>query len=238
MVPIRGLLFDKDGTLFDFTASWRAVVDRTLDAVSNSDEQAAEMAQAVGYLRAERKFLPGSIIVAGAVDEFAAVWGTFRPDLGASRIEVIANEIVEEAVAGGALEPAVPDLRGLLLGLKDQGYVLGVATHDSEAGARDQVARHEALDCFSFIAGYDSGVGLKPGPGMMNAFCAATDLRPSECVMIGDSVHDLGVASAAGAAMAIGVLTGPAERKDLEHLADHILNSIGELPALLAGLRE
>ena len=236
MPKLRGLLFDKDGTLFDFSASWRAVVDQTLDVLATSPGQADEMADAVGYLRQEGRFLPGSVIVAGSVDAFAAIWAEFRPDLGAGRIEEIANLIVEDAVSGGALAPAVPDLRGLMLGLRSNGFQLGIATHDSESAARDQVSRHGALDCFSFIAGYDSGHGLKPGPGMMHAFCAATGLHPSECAMIGDSVHDLGVAPASGAALAIGVLTGPAEHADLAHMADHVIGSIGELPELLMRL--
>lgn len=235
MATIRGLLFDKDGTLFDFSASWMAVVDQTLDVLARTPEQADDMARDVGYDRVARKFVPGSLIVAGAVDAFAQAWAKFRPDLGAAKIEQIANQVVEQAVSGGALSPAVPDLRGLLIELKSQGYVLGIATHDSEAAARDHVARYNALDCFAFVAGYDSGVGHKPGPGMMHAFCAATGLRPDECAMIGDSVHDLGVAPSSGAALAIGVLTGPAGREDLAPLADHIIGSIGELPKLLAG---
>ncbi len=238
MAVIRGLLFDKDGTLFDFSASWMSVVDQTLSELARTSDEADRMALEVGYDRAARKFEPGSLIVAGTVDAFAEVWAKYRPDLGAARIEALANEIVEQAVSGGALAPAVPDLRGLMNRLKAQGYVLGVATHDSEAAARDHVARCDALDCFDFFAGYDSGVGHKPGPGMMLAFCKTTGLKPEACAMIGDSVHDLGVAPASGAAMAIGVLTGPATREDLAPLADHIIDSIGDLPALLSGLSQ
>ena len=93
----------------------------------------------------------------------------------------------------------------------------------------------DELEQFDFIAGYDSGHGHKPGPGMLLAFAAATGLEPGEIVMIGDSVHDLGVGPAAGAALTIGVLTGPAAHEDLAPHADHVLDSIADLPALLAG---
>ena len=230
---IRGLLFDKDGTLFDFNASWMTVVDRTLDTLARSPQEADAMAADVGYDRQRRRFTPGSVVVAGAVDESAMIWARHRPDLGVLKIERIANEIVDTAVAEGALVPAVPDLGQLLRSLVKADFRLGVATHDSEAAAHDQLARFGVLECFSFVAGYDSGHGLKPGPGMMNAFCAATDLAPAQCAMIGDSVHDLGVAPSSGAALAIGVLTGPADREDLEAHADHVLDSIGDLPGVL-----
>lgn len=234
MGRIKGLLFDKDGTLFDFSASWMNVVDQTLQVLARSAEERQSMAMDVGYDSLARKFQAGSVIVAGAVDESAQIWARHRPDLGSARIEEIANRIVDEAVAGGALAPAVPDLGGLLGSLVGAGYTLGIATHDSEAAARDQISRYELQDRFMFVAGYDSGHGLKPGPGMMLAFCARTGLKPENCAMIGDSVHDLGVAPAAGAALAIGVLTGPATREDLEDHADYVLNTIGDLPALLS----
>ena len=233
---VRGLLFDKDGTLFDFNASWRVVVDQTIEVLAPSPAYVDRMALDVGYDRANRRFQPGSVVVAGAISECAAAWAKYRPDLGAERIETIANQIVDSAVTRGTLVPAVPDLRGVLRSLTDLGMQLGVATHDSEAAARSQIRLHGALDCFAFISGYDSGHGLKPGPGMMHAFCRATGLQPGECAMIGDSIHDLGVAPSAGAAMAIGVLTGPAERRDLEPHADHVIDSIGDLPDLLRRL--
>ena len=92
-------------------------------------------------------------------------------------------------------------------------------------------------DAFDFIAGYNSGHGLKPGPGMLLAFAEATGIPPASVVMVGDSRHDLEVARNAGAALAVGVLTGPATRADLAPWADHILPSIEHLPALLKRFR-
>ena len=224
----------RDGTLFDFNASWRTVVDQTIEVLAPSPAYVDRMAHDVGYDRANRSFQAGSVVVAGAVSECAEIWARYRPDLSVERIETIANQIVDSAVAQGALVPAVPDLRGLLQALIDRGMQLGIATHDSEAAARKQIRRHGALDCFAFISGYDSGYGLKPGPGMMHAFCNSTGLHPGECAMIGDSVHDLGVGPSSGAAMSIGVLTGPAKRRDLEPHADHVIDSIGDLPDLLS----
>ncbi|MEM9060254.1 MAG: HAD family hydrolase [Pseudomonadota bacterium] len=235
---LRGLLFDKDGTLFDFAASWAVVVEQTLRSVSRSEAEADSMATDVGYNRRSRTFVPGSPIVAGAIDEFSAIWARRRPDLGAERIEILANEIVDVAVEGGNLVPAVADLAALLRDLRAAGYFLGVATHDSEAATLVQLSQYDAVDLFDFIAGYDSGHGLKPGPGMMHAFCRKTGLHPAECAMIGDSTHDLGVKASSDAALAIGVLTGPAARADLEPHADHVIESIALLPELLSSLRQ
>ena len=93
-----------------------------------------------------------------------------------------------------------------------------------------------ALERFDFIAGYDSGHGLKPGPGMVLAFAETVGIAPHEVAMIGDSLHDLGAGRSAGAGLVVGVLTGPAVAAELAPHADHVLRSIAELPALLAEL--
>ncbi len=50
--------------------------------------------------------------------------------------------------------------------------------------------------------------------------------------MVGDSPFDLMAAKAAGA-VAVAVLSGPALRHELEHLADHVLDGIEDLPGLV-----
>ena len=235
---ITGILFDKDGTLFDFQATWKRVIEAVLDTLAPDRETWSRMARAGGYDPERGRFLAGSPVVAGSTGEIAQLWAGFRPDLGAAKIERILDDTALDTLADPtALFPTAADLPGLLAGLRANGYALGVATHDSEQGARIQLAAAGAVDAFDFIAGYDSGHGLKPGPGMLLAFAEAIGTAPASVVMVGDSRHDLEVAHSAGAAMAVGVLTGPATREDLAPYADHILPSIEDLPALLARWR-
>ena len=87
-----------------------------------------------------------------------------------------------------------------------------------------------------FVAGYDSGHGIKPGPGMISAFARHLDVSPGEIAMVGDTLHDLDAARAAGA-LAVAVLSGPADRETLAPRADHVLEDISELPGFIARLR-
>lgn len=233
---IRGILFDKDGTLFDFNATWRGVMQETLIALSPGDPaRAARMAEAVGYDPRAGVFAPGSAIVAGSSADVAAIWAPFLPDTPVRSLEAALNARAE-AAGRADLVPAAADLPGLLDRFRAMGCALGVATHDSEAGARHHLSEVGALDRFDFIAGYDSGHGLKPGPGMVLAFCERTGLDPSEIAMIGDSIHDLGAGRSAGAALVVGVLTGPAPESELAPLADMVLASIEDLPNALRAL--
>jgi len=237
-IQARGILFDKDGTLFDFQATWGRIIQLVLDALAPDRPTWERMAAAGGYDPVQNRFSAGCPLVASANSEIGVLWEPFRPDLGARGIERLLDEAGHAALARpDFLFPAAPDLPGLLAGLRAAGYALGVATHDSERGARLQLDAAGALSAFDFIAGYDSGHGLKPGPGMLLAFAAAVGIDPTEVVMVGDSRHDLEVARNGKAALAVGVLTGPAAQEDLAPHADHVLASIAELPALLDRLR-
>jgi phosphoglycolate phosphatase len=235
---IAGILFDKDGTLFEFDATWRAVCVRALDALAPDAAAWTAMARAGGYDPDSQRFVAGSTLVGGATAEVAALWAPFRPDLGAAAIERLLDDAAIAALLDPpALCPAAADLPGLLAGLRADGYALGVATNDSERSARMQLDLVGATGTFDFIAGYDSGHGMKPEPGVLRAFAAATGLAPDAVVMVGDSRHDLELARNAGAGLAVAVLTGPATHDDLAPHADHVLASIEHLPALLAEWR-
>ena len=57
----------------------------------------------------------------------------------------------------------------------------------------------------------------------------------SAIAMVGDNGHDLEMAHAAGAGLAVGVLSGNSTLDDLASLSDAILGSIADLPDFLAG---
>ena len=239
MVPakISAILFDKDGTLFDFAATWRHVIEEVLDQLAPDRDTWTRMARAGGYDPVRGSFQPGSPIVASSNGQIAELWAAFRPDMGAKRVERILDDASLGALTDPqAIFPTVPDLPGFLAGLRASGRMLGIATHDSEQGARVQLKVANAVDAFDFIAGYDSGHGLKPGPGMLLAFAKATGVTPDRIAMVGDSRHDLETGASGGAALRVGVLTGPATRQDLAPYASHILPSIADLPDLLASL--
>lgn len=225
---IRGILFDKDGTLFDFSATWVGWAEAFLTRVSAGDEARAEaLAAAMGFDRAGRAFDPRSAVIAGTPDEVGAA---LAPLLGRPLAEVVDWINAESAEAPQA--EAVP-LAPLLDGLRAQGLKLGVATNDAEMPARAHLSAAGVLDRFDFLAGFDSGHGAKPAPGMCLGFAEAMALDPAEVVMVGDSRHDLHAGRAAGM-RTLAVLTGLAPAAELAPFADAVLPDIGHLPGWLA----
>lgn len=233
MTAIKGILFDKDGTLFDFTATWGNWAQTALmELAGGRVDEAVRLGAAIGYVFAQSDqpgvFLPHSPVIASTSEAIAACLLPHLRGWTADRLIGWMNVRAEDV----PLVQAVP-LRPLLLGLRAQGVRLGLATNDSETPARKHLAQAGVADLFDFVAGYDSGHGAKPEPGQLLAFAKAMKISPAAVAMVGDSRHDL-VAGRAAGMVALGVLTGPADTADLSPFADVILPDIGALPAWLA----
>ncbi|HET7399674.1 MAG TPA: HAD-IIIA family hydrolase [Intrasporangium sp.] len=84
--------------------------------------------------------------------------------------------------------------------------------------------------------GPDDGCACrKPAPGMVKAACAALDVDPSRCVVVGDIGSDVRAATAAGAA-AVLVPTAATRREEVE-AADHVCPSLTAAVADIVGGR-
>ena len=225
MQDIRAILFDKDGTLFDFQATWGAWARDLLARLAPDDTARQQaIAEAMLYDLGTARFLPASPVIAGTGAEVAAL---IAPAAGQPAAALEAE--IARSAATAPLAPAVP-LRPLLQGLRAGGLKLGIATNDYEAVARQHVAGLD--DLFDFISGFDSGHGGKPAPGMLLAFARHCGVAPAQVLMVGDSRHDLEAGHAAGM-RTLAVLTGVAVTSDLEDLADAVRPDIGHIPALL-----
>jgi phosphoglycolate phosphatase len=131
----------------------------------------------------------------------------------------------------------VTDLAGFFARLHQRGFKLGVASSDNERSIRQTAERFGFARYVDYIAGYDSGFGVKPEPGMVLGFCAATGLSPDEIAMVGDNNHDLHMGLNAGAGLRIAVLTGTGSRESLAAAADHVLDDITAIETLLPDLQ-
>ena len=227
MSGIKAIIFDKDGTLFDFQATWGAAVLRLLDKVAPG-KLTAPAAAVLEVNPVTGRFAPTSVVIAGTTVDVARA---LAPVTGMAEAEIVA---IADRI--GETAPQVPavDLRQCL-GALARGRVLGLVTNDSEAPARAHLAAAEIAGFFDFVAGYDSGHGAKPGPGQRLAFAEATGVDPRATLMVGDSRHDLHAGRAAGMRTA-GVLTGVATASDLADLADAVLPDIGHLEAWIASV--
>ncbi len=227
---IDGIIFDKDGTLFDFRLSWTDWASRALADLAPEAERRALLAEALGFDLARGAFSSGSLVVAATTREVAQAAAPLLPGMSVDEIEDRMNARAAENRMFEAA-PLIP----LLSGLKARGLRLGLATNDAEAAAEEHLRAHGVRDFFDFVAGYDSGYGAKPAPGQLSAFAERFRLEPRRVAMVGDTLHDLEAAAAAGL-RGVGVLTGVLGREALAPRAEVVLADVSGLPAWLDGL--
>lgn len=226
---VRAVLFDKDGTLFDFYATWGPVTEAAALAVAGGNaEKASFLMHNSGKDPVTGRYVPGSPIASGSNREIAELWATL---IGREDREVVYTQMHQLFLAHQS-HSAMPvtDLDALFALLRGRGFALGIATMDSEESARASMARLGVHGSLDFICGFDTGHGVKPGGGMVEAFARHVNLRPQTVAVVGDSPHDMEMARAGGAGRIIGVLTGVSSREILlSHGADTVIDSIVDL---------
>lgn len=222
---IDAVIFDKDGTLFDFRASWGAWTRNLLAELGQPG-----LGAVLGFDPATGDFAKGSPVIAMTTPEIADIVLPHVPHLTRDGLNAVMNRLA----AAAPMVPAV-NLPAVLGALRARGLKLGLATNDTEAPARAHLTGAGVIELFDFVAGCDSGWGGKPAPGQLLAFVAACGLTPDRVAMVGDSLHDLDAGGAAGMHR-VGVLTGIALADDLADHADVILPDISFLGDWIDGL--
>lgn len=230
-MAIAGILFDKDGTLLDYFKSWSPVNRKlALIAADGDADLAARLLKACGMDPETGHVVADSLLAAGNTEEIAEGLVAAGSKLSAEALVKDLDWLFAEAAANAV---PVTDLAAFFARLKGRGLKLGIASSDSEA-AIHALAAHFGFDShLDFVAGYDSGHGVKPGGGMVAAFCRAVAVAPAETVVVGDNLHDMAMGRAAGAAAVVGVLTGTGTADSLAAAADVCLAGIGALETWL-----
>ena len=235
-MAIKGILFDKDGTLIACNNVWGPMYMEMLITHFGYDRtQALKLVQSTGYDDMTGGLRGGSPMAAGTLDQIMRVWWPdFSPEERAERIQIFNRHADQNAK--NFVEPLL-ELEPLFEAFHADGYILGIATNDSEASAKRHMDVLGVRLYFDVVLGADSVIDAKPSGQMVKRFAELTGLTVAEVAMVGDNTHDIDEARAGGAGLAVGVLSGNSNANDLAPHADHLIANVGELLPLLLSLR-
>lgn len=196
-MTIRLAVFDCDGTLVDGQAAVCDAMDAAFAAhgLPAPDRHLVRRSVGLSLPQAVRALLPDA-------DE-ALQQGLDQAYRGAFRAAREAGQLVEPLYAG---------VRELLDGLRDDGWLLGVATGKSDRGLEHCLATHGLSRHFVSLQTADRHPS-KPHPAMLEAALFEAGAMPEHAVMIGDTAYDM-VMAVNGRVRALGVDWGyhtPAE---------------------------
>lgn len=139
-----------------------------------------------------------------------------------------ADWLNEQELAGIARAEAMPHAREVLAACRAAGLKTALLTRNS-AVAMDQVLSRLGAELFNVTLSRESGP-IKPEPDGVLRCCREMRTDPGRTAAVGDFKYDLVAANAAGA---VSVLLAAGEVPPFADLADHVIRSLDELPALL-----
>ena len=235
----QAIIFDKDGTLIDFDAMWGGWVvflAGQLQAVSGLEVREA-LCLAMGYDEANKKVLAHGRMAASPMADLYRLTVEVMQSAGLSAEQ--AECVVEEGWCipdPVILAKQFTDTWTLFSKLYKQNIRIGIATSDDRAPTQAMI---EAFDIEEFITTMvcaDDGIPAKPAPDMVTTICQRMKVDPSKVMVIGDTLSDMKMARAAGAGLAVGVLSGVSAAKDLIPYADVLIESVDDLHVYVEAL--
>ncbi len=103
-----------------------------------------------------------------------------------------------ELILPKAAELVFPGVADGLAALRDQGFLLAVATSKFYRSADALLTAAGLRDQFDLVIGADQVTNPKPHPEMGELILSKLGVDPAHAIMVGDTTHDLQMAAAAG----------------------------------------
>jgi phosphoglycolate phosphatase len=216
----RLAVFDCDGTLVDSQANIvRAMGESFARAgLELPDPHAVRRVVGLSLIEAMQALLP---------DADAALHAQLAQDYKGAFQRLRADRRLDP-------EPMYAGMRALLNKLRDDGWLLAVATGKSDRGLALCLDHHGIRGLFTSLQTADRHPS-KPHPAMLLAALAEAGADRHQAVIIGDTVFDMAMGRAAGV-RAIGVLWGYHEAPELRQAGAHaVASDSAQLDALLHG---
>ena len=239
--PVRGVLFDKDGTLSHSEPRLIELADDRIEESARRFQQRGADGTMLLELkdllkrtfgRSTQGVIPdGTLAVASRHHNLLSTATVFcQMNLSWPQSLLLAEEVFAQVDAcrqkrhpGENPAGLLPDAARLLRELADAGIICAVISNDTTAGIQQFLDQHQLNDCISGLWSADHHPA-KPDPGAVHGLCSQLKLAVDTCALIGDADTDLLMARQAGIGLTLGYVAGWHREPTLtghEHLISH-----------------
>ncbi len=228
----QAVIFDKDGTLIDFDAMWGGWVVYLAEQLSQASgvNTRDSLYLAMGYDDKRKKVLALGKLAITPMAQLYKLTVEVMQSLGLN--SEAAEQIVEQnwyIPDPVLLAKPFTDMRELFHKLHIQGIKIAIATADDRAPTQAMLEAFDIEEYITTMICADDGIPSKPAPDMVLEICRRINIEPSHVMVVGDTIADLKMARAAAAGLAVGVLSGVSNARDLAPFADVLIDSVAEL---------
>lgn len=227
---IKGILFDKDGTLIEFSSAWvdstYKLIDTVVTEFTKEDQlrKSQEIARMIG-LDGDR-VVPDSILAAKTSGDIAAVMANVLQADKDSIHKKIKHIYYENAVKESASIKPIGNLVSLFERLRKRNIRIGIVTADNYDATQFTIEKLGIGEYIDFIATADL-YKEKPHAEAMQVFCNKFSLQMDEVIHVGDSRVDMEFSK--HGLFGVGVLSGVGSEETLRKHTSHIINSVQSL---------
>lgn len=241
-MKIKGILFDKDGTLIDFYSLWLNIALEVIpefikiNLINDENKKIqTDILETIG-VKGCKVDPKGGL----AYKSYYYIAEDIYNALLKNDININKNKIYEQilelfntsATSEGREFKTFTDIKKLMQQLKDLNMFIGLATADTIVSAKICLEKLGILEYFDFVGGDDGILSPKPETDMFNEFAKITNLKKDEIVIVGDTLCDMHFSKKCGC-RSIGVLSGVSSKNDLKENANYIIPSVAYLIPLI-----
>ena len=228
----QAIIFDKDGTLIDFDAmwgGWTLYLPEQLHLASGKEARDA-LCLTLGHDQTSKKVRADGKLASNPTSYLSELTVEFIRSSGL--LEHKARQVVEQTWCipdPVMLAKPFTDIRCLSGQMHGQGIKIAIATANDRPPTQAMIEAFDIEEYISYMVCADDGVPSKPASDMVPSLCKKMEVEPSKVMVIGDTTCDLKMARAAGAGLAVGVLSGVSAARELIPYADVLSDSVDEL---------
>lgn len=230
---IKGIIFDKDGTLFKFDEFWIPVAKKAAEYIASKvnapEETVSEMLTEIGI----DKGISG-VLCWGTYSQIAEAFSRIlkRYDIDCENIKDITSEAFHNCLGFGKIVPACENIEDVFSNLKNNGMRIFLATADDEYLTDICLQKLGIKKYFDEIFADDGIHRCKPDPYYINKIVDRYNIERDELVMVGDTMTDINFARN-GEIMAVGVASNKLDKSIIKKGAAVVISDISQLTNVL-----
>ena len=216
---IRAILFDKDGTLLQFTEGWVDSIVGFLENKILDDNKKREVFREIG-IREDGGVEENSILSSETAMDLAIIFSKYLDEDLDEIYRDLDDHLLRYLKENNKFIRETCDLRKLFEALRDRGILIGIFTSDNYRQAKYSMD-YLGLDSFiDFYAAADI-YKKKPNKESLEVFKKKYSLEDQEIIIVGDSRVDMVFGEDT---VKVGVLCGTGSREMLAKYTDNIVD--------------
>lgn len=216
---IRAILFDKDGTLLQFTEGWVDSIVGFLENKILDDKKKRKLFKEIG-IREDGGVEENSILSSETAMDLAIIFSKYLDEDLDEIYRELDDHLLNYLKENNKFIRETCDLRSLFEALRERGILIGIFTSDNYRQAKYSMD-YLGLDPFiDFYAAADI-YKKKPNKESLEVFKKKYSLEDQEIIIVGDSRVDMVFGEGT---VKVGVLCGTGSREMLAKYTDNIVD--------------